>query len=68
MNETLIGKTTREIVFSYIDRATRRCVWTERRPAGTKVYVAIRKDGTWNIRIPGTPLTQDVRPGAVESF
>jgi hypothetical protein len=70
MNETLTGRTTREIVFSYIDHATRVCKWTERRPAGTTVYVSrIDKDGTWTIRIPGTLLTQNVRPGnSVEPF
>lgn len=68
MNETLTGRTTREITFDVIDHATRRCIRTERRPAGTEVYARLRKDGTFGIRIPGTLLTQDVYPASVESI
>ena len=68
MNETLIGRTTREITFSVIDHQTHRCVRTETRPAGTEVYARLRKDGMFGIRVPGTLLTQDVYPASVESF
>jgi len=69
MNETLTGRTTREIVFSYIDHATRQCMATRRMPAGTEVYARPRSDGKGlNIRIPGTLFTQHVPGSAVEPF
>lgn len=68
MSETLTGQTTREITFDVIDHTTRRCVRTEKRPAGTEVYARLRSDGTFAIRIPGTLLTQDVYPASIESI
>jgi hypothetical protein len=69
MSETLTGRTTRQVTFDYTDPRTKRVTSITRRPAGTDVYVTrMRKDGTWDIRIPGTLYTQNVRPAAVESF
>jgi hypothetical protein len=69
MNETLTGRTTREIVFSMIHPATKVCMATRRMPAGTEVYARTRRDGKGlNIRIPGTLFTQHVYAAAVEPF
>lgn len=69
MSETLTGKTTRQITFTITDRRTTMVTRTESRPAGTEVYVTRQhKDGTWDIRVAGTLLTQNVRPAAVEPF
>jgi hypothetical protein len=67
MNETLTGRTTRDITFG--DESKKVFTFGARKPAGTEVYVTrMRKDGTWDIRIPGTLLTQNVYPVSVESF
>lgn len=67
MSETLTGKTTREIMFH--DSSQKVFTFGTRKAAGTEVYVTrMRKDGTWDIRIPGTLLTQNVYPASVESF
>ena len=68
MNETLIGQTTCQITFGYVDPATRVLIRTEKRPAGTEVYARLRKDGMFGIRVPGTLLTQVVSAASVESF
>jgi hypothetical protein len=67
MSETLTGRTTREIAFT--DESQKVITSATRKPAGTEVYVTrMLKDGTWNIRIPGTLLTQNVYPASVESI
>jgi len=60
MSDTLVAVTSRPVVFSHNGR-------TERRPAGTEVYVREpRRPGDyWRIRIPGTLLTQDVKHNAI---
>jgi hypothetical protein len=69
MNETLTGRITREITFGITDRRTTRVTAIVRKPAGTEVYVTrTHKDGTWDIRVAGTLLTQNVYPASVESF
>ena len=64
----MTGRTTRQITFDVIDHQTRRCIHTEKRPAGTEVYARLRSNGTFAIRIPGTLLTQDVYPASIESI
>jgi hypothetical protein len=70
VDETLTGRTTREIIF--IDKAQQirlgHVVSGVRKPAGTLVYVTCPRagSGTFRIRIPGTLLEQDVYLGAVE--
>jgi hypothetical protein len=68
MNETLTGRTTREITFDLVHPVTKIVTATERRPAGTEVYARLRKDGTFDIRVTGTLLTQNVYPASVEPF
>jgi hypothetical protein len=69
MSETLTGRTTREVTFGYTDPRSKVVTSITRKPAGTEVYVTrMRADGTWDIRIPGTLYTQNVRPASVESF
>ena len=69
MAETLVGRTTREVVFSYIDHSTRVCKATMRMPTGTEVYVHERADGRgFNARIPGTLYTQHLYASDVEPF
>ena len=64
--ETLIGKTTRRILFSEDGRVA---AFGEYFPAGTEVYVTERRDGRgFNIRVPGTLWTQHVYSSAVTSF
>ena len=68
-NETLTGRTTREITFGHTDPRTKVVTSFARKPAGTEVYVTRqRKDGTWDIRIPGTLYTQNVYLASVESL
>jgi hypothetical protein len=69
MDETLTGRTTREVAF--IDKAQSirlGCVTgSVRKPAGTTVYVTTTKrPGIFRIRIPQTLLEQDVYLGTVE--
>jgi hypothetical protein len=67
MSETLTGRTTRPV--SFTDSSQKVITSAVTKPAGTEVYVTrMLKDGTWNIRIPGTLLTQNVYPASVESF
>lgn len=67
MNETLTGQTTREIIFA--NQAEKVFTFGTRKPAGTEVYVTrMHKDGTWDIRVTGTLLTQNVYPASVEPF
>jgi hypothetical protein len=64
---TLTGRTTRPV--SFTDESCKVITSAVRKPAGTEVYVErMRKDGTWDIRIPGTLLTQNVYPAAVEAI
>ena len=68
MNGTLTGRTTRAIVFDYVDPVTKVVRGTIWKPAGTRVYVTRqRKDDTWDIRIPGSLYTQNVYPASVEN-
>lgn len=66
MNETLIGRTTRPVLFR--DSTSKVFVSGVRRPAGTEVYVTCLKRDGFRIRIPGTLLEQDVEMPAVEPF
>ena len=68
-NETLIGRTTREIVFSRPPEFRETSRVTRRMPAGTEVYARPRAKGDGlNIRIPGTLFTPHVPGSAVEPF
>lgn len=66
MDETLTGRTTREILFA--DRGKSTFITGVRRPAGTLVYVTCPRagSGAFRIRVPGTLLEQDVPMSAVE--
>lgn len=66
MNETPTGRTTREITFD--DASQKTFTFGTRKPAGTEVYARLRKDGTFDIRIPGTLLTQNVYASAIEGI
>lgn len=64
MTENLTGRTTRSILFTEKGSA-----FGQRFPKGTTVYVTERRDGRgFNVRIPGTLLTQHVYDSAVEPF
>ena len=64
MDETLTGRTTREITFA--DKAEKVFTFGVRKSAGTLVYVTCPKPGTFRVRVPGTLLEQDVPLSAVE--
>lgn len=64
MNETLTGRTTREITFD--DQAEKVFALGVRKPAGTLVYVTCPKAGVFRVRVPGTLLEQYVPMSAVE--
>lgn len=66
MNETLTGRTTRQITFA--DKADKTFTFGVRKPAGTRVYVTCPKSGSgiFRVRVPGTLLEQDVPLSAVE--
>jgi hypothetical protein len=62
IEENLVGRTTRPVLFSDGDHRVRR-------PAGTEVYVtASRGTGQFLVRIPGTLFTQTVYAATVESI
>ena len=52
--------TTRQIIFRYVDNATKVVSGFTKIPAGTKVYVGTARNGSLNLRIPGTLLTANV--------
>ena len=63
---TLTGQTTRPVTLSYkdTDKVSRG---SHRIPTGTEVYISReRKDGTVEIRLPGTLFTQRVYWSTVE--
>lgn len=62
----MTGRTTREITFT--DSSRKVVTFGVRKPAGTEVYARLRKDGTFDLRVPGTLLTQNVYATAVESI
>lgn len=63
IEETLVGRTTRPVLFSLSGGDDRR-----RMPTGTTVYVLpTRERGIWLIRIPGTLYVQKVTFATVES-
>jgi hypothetical protein len=66
MDETLTGRTTREVTFA--DKAEKVFTFGVRKPAGTLVYVTCPKAGRgiFRVRVPGTLLEQDVPLSAVE--
>lgn len=60
--ETLVGQLTRPVLFTGPGPVT----GGTRFGAGTEVYATLRRDGLFALRIPGTLLTMDVHPSAVE--
>jgi hypothetical protein len=62
-NGTLIGRTTRPVLFTDKASPGGRSV---RKPAGTIVYVTSPRPGIFRVRVPASLLEQDVYLSTVE--
>lgn len=62
---TMTATTTRPITFGITPPNPNIITALESFPTGTEVYVHTRRDGRFNVRIPGTLFTQVVNQSAL---
>jgi hypothetical protein len=64
-DETLVGATTRPVLFRRCDHETREVLEIRLMPPGTEVYAHVRR-GKLQLRVPGTLLAATVGADAVQ--